>query len=205
MRRETIFGREVCLQGSPLTLLIYRQEFSGDSDAHDGNLGAQLADLIQSEERDGETVFFVNLVGLLRIAWALAKTYDKRTPNFEAWLADFDESAFSLSDGDELSRIVDDVVTAELFITERPYEREPEEDEEEEKEDTLDPKWDVYKNVLILKRAGFSLDEIREMSMADFIAFTDIVAGPGNDENEEDKKPVVKKASQADIDQFFPV
>lgn len=204
MRRETIFGREMGLQGSPLTLLIFRQEFGGDPDAHDGNLGAQLADLLITEERDGETVFFVNLVGLLRIAWALAKTYDKHIPNFEAWLEDFDESAFSLADGDELSRIVDDVITAELFVNERPYEREPEEDEEEE-EDKLDPKWDVYKNVLILKRAGFSLDEIREMTMADFIAFTDIVAGPGDDEKSENKKPKVREATQADIDRLFPV
>ena len=205
MRRETIFGREVCLQGSPLTLLIYRQEFSGDSDAHDGNLGAQLADLLQTEERDGETVFFVNLIGILRIAWALAKTYDKRTPNFEAWLEDFDESAFNMADGDELSRIVDDVITAELFVTERPYERESDNEEEDEEEDKLDPKWDVYKNVLILKRAGFSLDEIREMTMQDFIAFTDIVAGPGDDEKSENKKPEVKKATQSDIDRLFPV
>lgn len=204
MRRETIFGRKVCLQGSPLTYWVYHQEFRGDSDAHDGNLGGQLADLLITEERDGETVFFVNTLGLLRVAWALAKTYDKRTPQFEAWLEDFDESAFNMADGDELSRIVDDVVTAELFVTERPYEREPD-DEEEDEEDKLDPKWDIYKWILMLKRAGYSLDEMRQMTMADFIAFTDIVAGPGDDEKSENKKPKVKDATQADIDRLFPV
>lgn len=207
MRRETIFGREVCLQGSPLTLLIFRQEFGGDADAHDGNLGAQLADLVNVEERDGSTDYYINILGLLRVAWALARTYDKKIPNFEAWLADFDEAAFNLADGDELSRIIDDVITAEIFVQERPYPENADLDNEEEEEDDLDEKWSVYTNILVLKRAGFSLDEIREMSMNDFIAFADLLAGKGgkNLNHENTDKDKTRTATQADIDRFFPV
>jgi hypothetical protein len=199
MRRETIFGRSLCLQGSPLTLLIFKQEFSGDPLAHDGNFEAQISDLLNSEEdENGETVFFINTLGLLRVAWAMAKTYDKKTPNFEAWLEDFDEAAFDMRDAEELSQFVDAVINKEIFVFERPYEYEPDEDEEG---DGLDDKWNVYKHILILKRAGFSMDEIRELTMSDFIALADIYAGKRDD---DDEKPKVREATQADIDKLFP-
>lgn len=116
MRKETIYGREVCLQGSPLTLLVFKNEFRGDPDAHDGNFGAQLSDLIKSEEQDGETVYFVNYLGLLRVAWALAKTYDKTVPDFASWLAEFPADKFSLVEGgEELSSVIDSVLADEIF------------------------------------------------------------------------------------------
>ena len=204
MRREIIFGRPVCLQGSPLTLLIYQQEFSGDLAAHDGDFAAQLSDLLRTEEQDGEPVFFVNYLGFLRIAWAMARTYDKKVPNFQEWLGDFPEEAFHLTDGgDELVAAINRIIDKEIFVSERPYKQDPNDDEEDESD--LDPKWNVYKNILILKRAGFTLDEIREMTMADFIAYTDIFAGARDDTNKGNKGGKAKEATQADIDKLFPV
>lgn len=186
-----------------MTFLIFHQEFRGDPDAHDGNLAAQLTDIYRTEERDGETAFFVNYLGFLRVAWALARTYDKRTPNFPEWLGDFPEEAFNLKEGgDEMVEVIDRIIEREIFVSERPYEQEPGDDEEDE--NPLDPKWDIYKYILVLKRAGFSLDEIRELSMYDFIALTDLFAGPGNDKS-DNKNGKTRKATQADIDKLFPV
>ncbi len=42
-------------------------------------------------------------------------------------------------------------------------------------------------------RLGFSLDDVRSLTMADFIAFTDVTYG-------EDARTSVKRATQNDID-----
>ena len=50
--------------------------------------------------------------------------------------------------------------------------------------------------MLALKHLNFSLAEIRHMTMADFIAYTDLAYG-------ESKTPDVREATQADIDAFL--
>ena len=57
--------------------------------------------------------------------------------------------------------------------------------------------WDGYRNVAALVRLGFSIDEIRRMSMSDFVAFTDVTFG----EDARSTKP--RKATQEEIDSFM--
>lgn len=51
-----------------------------------------------------------------------------------------------------------------------------------------------WRNVLALRRLGFTLDEIRHMTMADFIAYTDLAF------SSDEREPPVREATQADID-----
>lgn len=60
--------------------------------------------------------------------------------------------------------------------------------------------WDAYRNVLALRRLGFSLDEMRCMTTADMIAFTDVAC---EDLPERKSKPKPRKATQADIDMLL--
>ena len=57
--------------------------------------------------------------------------------------------------------------------------------------------WDCYRNVAALKRLGFSLEEIKTLTMADFVAFTDVMFG------EDRRKPAAREATQEDIDVFM--
>lgn len=57
--------------------------------------------------------------------------------------------------------------------------------------------WDCYRNIAALKRLGFSLDEIKQLTMTDFIAFTDVTFG------EDSRKKAARMATQEDIDQFM--
>lgn len=60
--------------------------------------------------------------------------------------------------------------------------------------------WDVYRNLLALKRLGFSLDEMATLDMSDFIALTDLAfTGKENDEKED----APHEATQADIDRLL--
>lgn len=94
----TIWGREVEMQGSPLTYLHYRREFGGD-------LGADLVAAYSKGSADAET--------MLRFAWAMAKTRDTSTSPYEDWLSEFDPEEFSVLQSPV--GVVDSAVCAELF------------------------------------------------------------------------------------------
>lgn len=98
MLRGTIWGREVEMQGSPLTYLHYKREFGGD-------LGADLVAAYSNGSADAET--------MLRFAWAMAKTNDTSTLPYEDWLAEFDPEEFSVLQSPV--GVVDSAVVAELF------------------------------------------------------------------------------------------
>ena len=51
--------------------------------------------------------------------------------------------------------------------------------------------------MLALRRLGFTLDEMRHMTMADFIAYADLAY------NETENEPEVRDATQADIDRLL--
>ena len=57
--------------------------------------------------------------------------------------------------------------------------------------------WEAWRNVLALRRLGFTLDEMRHMTMADFIAYADLAY------NETENEPEVRDATQADIDRLL--
>ncbi|MBQ2680449.1 MAG: hypothetical protein IJF97_00780 [Eggerthellaceae bacterium] len=52
---------------------------------------------------------------------------------------------------------------------------------------------------MALKRLGFSMEEIRRMSMGAFVAYTDIALGPDGQSRPE----AVRDATQADIDRLL--
>jgi hypothetical protein len=95
----SIFGREMKLQGSPVTLVEYHREFSCDL----------MQDLVKAYSQG-----FINSAIILQIAWAMARTHDKETPAFEIWIKEFDAEKFNLVDADFLE-VVDSAINAELF------------------------------------------------------------------------------------------
>lgn len=98
MIRGTIWGREVEMQGSPLTYLHYKREFGGD-------LGADLAAAYSRGTSDAEE--------MLRFAWAMAKTHDPSISGYEGWLSEFNPEGFSALQSPV--GVVDSAVVAELF------------------------------------------------------------------------------------------
>ncbi len=97
MRRAVIWGREVEMQGSPYTFLVFREGFGGD-------LAAFLVATYQKDIPETEDY--------LRIAWAMAKTHDPAVPAYTDWLKGFSE--FSLR-GDSPIGVIDSAIAAELF------------------------------------------------------------------------------------------
>lgn len=95
----SIFGREMTLQGSPVTLVEYQREFSCDL----------MQDLVKAYSQG-----FINSAIMLQIAWAMARTHKKETPAFEEWLKEFDTEQFNLLNADFLE-VVDSAINAELF------------------------------------------------------------------------------------------
>ena len=99
MKRGTIFGRVVEMQGSPLTLLIYKNEFDGD-------LFADLVAAMTEEPPDMEA--------FMRFAWAMAKTRDDGTSDYEHWLEEFPPE-FTLAEGQAALSVIISATEAELF------------------------------------------------------------------------------------------
>lgn len=98
MRRGTFWGREVEMQGSPLTYLYYKREFGGD-------LGTDLVAVYSKGASDVET--------MLRFCWAMCKTHDTSTSTYEEWLSEFDPDEFSALEPPV--EVIDSAICAELF------------------------------------------------------------------------------------------
>lgn len=101
MKRGIIYGKEVEMAGSPLTLLYFREQF-------DESLPAFLQKAY-TEALDPE--YF------LRVAWAMAKTvhpYD--VAEYEDWLCEFPDEAFSLGEETgEFLAVMLPLIDSELF------------------------------------------------------------------------------------------
>ena len=95
----SIFGREMKLQGSPVTLVEYQREFSSDL----------MHDLVKAYAQG-----FINSAIMLQIAWAMARTHEPETSKFDDWLKEFDRDQFNILDADFLG-VVDSAINAELF------------------------------------------------------------------------------------------
>lgn len=100
MKTCSICGRDVQIQGSPLTLVIYNNEFGADLMSDIAN--AYLGDTIDA-------------VALLKICWAMAKTKDKNLDGFEDWLSKFDAEKFDLLKLKTSLEVVVSAINAELF------------------------------------------------------------------------------------------
>lgn len=64
-----------------------------------------------------------------------------------------------------------------------------------------DKAWNAWKNILFLLKIGFSLSDIRHMSMSDFIAYTDLYMSDITDDSVDENGDRI--ATQADIDALF--
>lgn len=100
MIRTRIFGRDVEMQGSPWTLVEYSRAFGGD-------LLADFADALKSDP--------IELADYLRIAWALSRTADPDTSDFEQWCSEFPDFTLADGEGQAFVSVIDSAVMAELF------------------------------------------------------------------------------------------
>lgn len=94
-----VFGRRLRLQGSPLTLLVYEEEFGEE--------------LTQGLAKAYEGAEFVPVGAQMKFVWALCKTADDDVRGFEDWLREFPDEAFSLAGG--TLGVIDSAIHAELF------------------------------------------------------------------------------------------
>lgn len=103
MIRARIYGRDVELQGSPWTFLVYSREFGSDL----------ISDIVSLSRRAEEDPMSVT-EGMLRVAWAMHRTHDEDAPGYEAWLRGFGEG-FSLRADASPVGVIDSAISAELF------------------------------------------------------------------------------------------
>lgn len=99
MRRAVIYDREIVMQGSPYTFLVYRTAFKGDL----------FNDLVDAYEH-GRPEMSV----MLQFAWAMARTHDDAVSDYPDWLREFDPKSFTLGDADAVG-VIDSAISAELF------------------------------------------------------------------------------------------
>lgn len=109
MQRAVIYGQEVCMQGSPYTLLVYRRAFGADlmRDIVEAYGEAPLDGSEDEGQAPAMSVF-------LQVAWAMARTHSDDVPDYPDWLRAFDPREFSLGDGAALE-VIDSAIAAELF------------------------------------------------------------------------------------------
>lgn len=105
------------MQGSPYTVLVYKQAFGGDLmrdlvASYGGNASSEDG-LCESDEREeGNAIPEVST--FLQVAWAMARTHSDEVPDYPDWLRAFDPREFSLGDGSALE-VIDSAIAAELF------------------------------------------------------------------------------------------
>ena len=102
MRELELFGTQLQIQGSPLTLMFYQKEFG--------------TDLVQDWFDEKSLTKCMNSITLLQVAWAMNKTADLSVPTFNQWLCQFEDfSLAGIFDEGSWARRVDEAVAAELF------------------------------------------------------------------------------------------
>lgn len=71
-----IDGKDVPLRASAMNMVIYRSEFNKD-----------IMEVAGAIVKAGSTQDFTSLdsLGVARLIWTMAKTYDKSLPSFEDW------------------------------------------------------------------------------------------------------------------------
>lgn len=111
MHRGVIYGREIRMQGSPYTLLVYRHAFG--SDLMRDLASAYGQDQLDEAEEDARGMV-PDVSIFLQIAWAMARTWTDEVPDYPDWLRSFDPREFSLEDGSTLG-VIDSAIAAELF------------------------------------------------------------------------------------------
>ena len=101
MRKVRIFGRPLVVNGSPYTLLVWREQFGGDLFAHIGAMA-----------KDPDSV---SIEDYLRIVWAMCRTVSDDVSAYDEWLREFGSDGFSYEEGVDAVSVMDSAVAAELF------------------------------------------------------------------------------------------
>ena len=76
-----IDGKDVPLRATAMNMVIYRSEFNKD-----------IMEVSGAIVKAGSTQDFTNLdsLGVARLIWTMAKTYDKDLPSFEKWFSEIE-------------------------------------------------------------------------------------------------------------------
>ena len=100
MKRALIWGRELQMQGSPWTFVVYKREFGGDL----------LVDIIAAYAKES-----LEMADLLKIAWAMCRTVSDDVEDFDAWCNNF--PMFTLADGEAtaVASVIISAIDAEIF------------------------------------------------------------------------------------------
>ena len=100
MKRAHIWGRDLEMQGSPWTFVVYKRAFGGDL----------LSDVVDTYKKDS-----IELVDLLKFAWAMCRTSSDGVPDFEEWCRSFTD--FTLADGEAeaVASVIISAINAEIF------------------------------------------------------------------------------------------
>ena len=100
MQCAHVWGRDIEMQGSPWTLVVYREEFGGDL----------LSDVVEAFKRDP-----MALDDFLRFAWAMCRTADDSAGGYEEWCRSFPEFDLSDGKGSAFASVTVSAMNAELF------------------------------------------------------------------------------------------
>jgi len=100
MKRARIWGRDLEMQGSPWTFVVYKRAFGGDL----------LSDIIAAYAKSN-----LELFDLLQFAWAMCETASGSEPEFEEWCKLFPD--FTLADGEAtaVASVIISAIDAEIF------------------------------------------------------------------------------------------
>ena len=100
MRRASIWGRDLKMQGSPWTFVVYKRAFGGDL----------LSDIISAYAKES-----LELYDLLRFAWAMCRTASDAVEEFDEWCNSFPD--FTLADGEAtaVASVIISALDAEVF------------------------------------------------------------------------------------------
>ena len=95
-----IWGRDIEMQGSPWTFVLYKRAFGGDL----------LSDFLAATKKDP-----LELDDYLKVCWAMCRTRSDEVADFGQWCNGFPD--FTLADGEGAAfvSVVDSAVVAELF------------------------------------------------------------------------------------------
>lgn len=100
MIRARIWGRELEMQGSPWTLVVYRRAFGGDL----------IIDFLEASKKD-----LAELDEFLKVAWALCRTASDEVAEFDRWCGEFPDFTLADGEGAAFASVVTSAVMAELF------------------------------------------------------------------------------------------
>lgn len=199
MIKGTLYNRTLYFIGSPYSLVLYHGEFGRA-------LPSDLAALYAKYDKE-DTVDVDILLGIL---WAFNSSWDEQTPVFNQWRELLDTRKFKdIAETVNAFNLLITVVEHDLAVYKRPTDNtellvskstNKKTSKQEEELAAIRKEWAEWDNILALLRLGFTLQDIRRMTMRDYITYTDLAV---LDANAAQVTPGPQEADQAAIDRLF--